>query len=529
MDRRVITVALTVAVVGVAAAVTLPAIATTTPDRPGGTAATAPAVPAEMLAALSRDLNLTSGQARARLARDAWATRTTANLRQTLGTAYAGAWVTNEAPGLVVAVSDPAAARTVRAAGARAKPVARSARQLNAMAGAMDARAAVMRPGVVGWYVDAPTNSVTVLATRSGMRAARAMVTATGVDPRGVRLVMTDSAPRLLTAAATPPGLGNGGADQGNGGADQGNGGNGAGNGNGNNGNGNGNGGGDGSNGNGNGGGNNGNGNGGAEVRGGDPYIINGQARCSVGFAVTGGFVSAGHCGEEGSEVTGLGGVVGPQQAVFEASSFPEDDFSFVATDDTVTPVGEATAEEGEQGANLGPVPVNGAQEAPIGAAVCKFGSTTGVTCGEITALDVTVRFNDPTDGAGVVAVNGLIGTDVCAEPGDSGGSLLAGDQAQGVVSGGSGNCQQSGETFFQPVTEILDTLGVELVTADGDAGAGDAGAGDAGGGAADAGGAGDAAGMNGGGAAGDGMNNGGMNDGGMNDGGLNGGGMHGG
>ena len=55
--------------------------------------------------------------------------------------------------------------------------------------------------------------------------------------------------------------------------------------------------------------------------------------------------------------------------------------------------------------------------------------------------------------------------TNVCAEPGDSGGSWLSGNQAQGVTSGGSGNCTSGGTTFFQPVNEILGRYGLTLVT----------------------------------------------------------------
>jgi len=57
--------------------------------------------------------------------------------------------------------------------------------------------------------------------------------------------------------------------------------------------------------------------------------------------------------------------------------------------------------------------------------------------------------------------VTGMIRTNVCAEPGDSGGSLVAGNGAQGVTSGGSGNCTVGGTTYFQPVNEILDTYGL--------------------------------------------------------------------
>ena len=41
---------------------------------------------------------------------------------------------------------------------------------------------------------------------------------------------------------------------------------------------------------------------------GGDPYYINGNVRCSIGFSVHGGFVSAGHCGGVGSSVAGWDG-----------------------------------------------------------------------------------------------------------------------------------------------------------------------------------------------------------------------------
>ena len=37
--------------------------------------------------------------------------------------------------------------------------------------------------------------------------------------------------------------------------------------------------------------------------------------------------------------------------------------------------------------------------------------------------------------------------------------------QAQGVTSGGSGNCTVGGTTYFQPVNEILSAYGLSLVT----------------------------------------------------------------
>ena len=59
--------------------------------------------------------------------------------------------------------------------------------------------------------------------------------------------------------------------------------------------------------------------------------------------------------------------------------------------------------------------------------------------------------------------VNGLIDTDVCAEPGDSGGSLFDGSSAVGLTSGGSGDCSSGGETFFQPATSALSALGASI------------------------------------------------------------------
>ncbi|SEQ43136.1 streptogrisin C, partial [Streptomyces radiopugnans] len=47
--------------------------------------------------------------------------------------------------------------------------------------------------------------------------------------------------------------------------------------------------------------------------------------------------------------------------------------------------------------------------------------------------------------------------------PGDSGGSYISGNQAQGVTSGGSGNCRTGGTTYHQPVNEILSAYGLTL------------------------------------------------------------------
>ncbi|GIG40322.1 S1 family peptidase [Cellulomonas phragmiteti] len=181
------------------------------------------------------------------------------------------------------------------------------------------------------------------------------------------------------------------------------------------------------------------------DVIGGNAYYINARSRCSVGFAVQGGFVTAGHCGAVGAPTTSPTGT-------FRGSSFPGNDYAWVQVASGNTPLGLVNNYSG------GTVRVTGSQQAAVGAYVCRSGSTTGWRCGTVQAYNTSVRYSQGT-------VSGLIRTTVCAEPGDSGGSLVAGTQAQGVTSGGSGNCRTGGTTYFQPVNEILQAYGLRLIT----------------------------------------------------------------
>jgi streptogrisin C len=181
------------------------------------------------------------------------------------------------------------------------------------------------------------------------------------------------------------------------------------------------------------------------DIVGGNAYFIGSGTRCSVGSAVTaGGFVTAGHCGNTGASTTQPSGS-------FAGSSFPGNDYAWVRAAAGNTPRALVNRYPGT-------VSVAGSQAAGVGASVCRSGSTTGWHCGTIAALNSSVTYPQGT-------VTGLIRTNVCAEPGDSGGSLLAGNQAQGVTSGGSGNCSSGGTTFFQPVNEILAVYGLTLTT----------------------------------------------------------------
>ncbi|MFD3533077.1 S1 family peptidase [Streptomyces sp. NPDC058664] len=183
---------------------------------------------------------------------------------------------------------------------------------------------------------------------------------------------------------------------------------------------------------------------------GGDPYYT-GNVRCSIGFSVHGGFVTAGHCGRAGAAVRGWDGSA---MGTFQGSSFPGDDYAYVSIHSgwwTVPVV-----------LGWGTVPdrlVRGSAEAPVGASVCRSGSTTRWHCGTVLAKNQTVNYSQG-------AVHQMTKTSVCAEGGDSGGAFISGDQAQGVTSGGWGNCSTGGETWFQPVNEILGRYGLTLHTA---------------------------------------------------------------
>jgi hypothetical protein len=137
----------------------------------------------------------------------------------------------------------------------------------------------------------------------------------------------------------------------------------------------------------------------------------------------------------------------------FQGSSFPGNDYSFVATN------GSWSTSPVVNGYGNGDVRVAGSSTAGVGQSVCRSGSTSGWHCGTIEATNQTVNYAEGT-------VFGLTETNACAEPGDSGGSWVSGDQAQGVTSGGSGDCSSGGTTFFQPVNEILSAFNLSLITA---------------------------------------------------------------
>ncbi|MFE9643160.1 S1 family peptidase [Streptomyces sp. NPDC006365] len=198
-------------------------------------------------------------------------------------------------------------------------------------------------------------------------------------------------------------------------------------------------------------------------LNGGEPLLA-GAGRCSAGFNVTNGranfILTAGHCGPEGT--TWFSDTQGTQQVGTTVDGeFPGSDYSLIRYDTgTVLEGPDVVAVGNGEG-----VRITGAADPAVGQEVFRSGSTTGLRSGEVTGLDATVNYPQGT-------VTGLIETTVCAEPGDSGGPLFANGTALGITSGGNGDCDNGGTTFFQPVTKALDSLGVQLA-ADPDAAGG--------------------------------------------------------
>ncbi|QIP87210.1 S1 family peptidase [Streptomyces sp. Tu 2975] len=184
-------------------------------------------------------------------------------------------------------------------------------------------------------------------------------------------------------------------------------------------------------------------------ISGGDAVYASGW-RCSLGFNVRSGstyyFLTAGHCTDgagtwytNSSRTTSIGPTTG--------SSFPGNDYGIVRYSNT------SLSHPG----TVGGTDITSAANATVGMSVTRRGSTTGTHSGTVTGLNATVNY-----GGGDI-VYGMIRTNVCAEPGDSGGPLYSGSRAIGLTSGGSGNCSTGGTTFFQPVTEALSRYGVSV------------------------------------------------------------------
>ncbi|MFJ9864783.1 S1 family peptidase [Streptomyces sp. NPDC101165] len=302
-------------------------------------------------------------------------------LVEDLGSDAAGSYYDARTKSLVVNVLDATAARSVRAAGAKARIVAHSLAELDGARATLKKDATI--PGT-SWATDPVTDKVVVTADRT-VSAGEWAKLGKVVDGLGAKAELKRSKGEFK-----------------------------------------------------------------AFIAGGDAITGSG-GRCSLGFNVVKDgqpyFLTAGHCTEAISSWSDSSGkVIGKN----EQSSFPGNDFGLVKYTSGVDHPSEVDLYNGSA------QQITGAAEATVGMKVTRSGSTTKVHDGTVTGLNATVNYSEGT-------VSGLIQTDVCAEPGDSGGSLFSGSSAIGLTSGGSGDCTSGGETFFQPVTEALSATGAQI------------------------------------------------------------------
>ncbi|MEV5373851.1 S1 family peptidase [Streptomyces albogriseolus] len=341
-----------------------------------------------LLDAMRRDLGLTRAEAEDRLAAERRATALAPQARKTAGSAYGGAWFDARSGRLTVAVTPDADATTVRSLRESGATV-RTVEHTERLLNRVKSRLDRLDApaGVASWSVDPAANTVVVNVVED-RRADN--------DVRAfVRKARAAGPVTVRTVADAPSTFA-------------------------------------------------------AGTVGGDPYYT-GNVRCSIGFSVHGGFVTAGHCGGAGQQVRGWdGSYIGN----FQGSSFPDNDYAWVNVGSGwwTVPVVLGWGTVSDQ-------LVRGSAEAPVGASICRSGSTTHWHCGRVLAKNETVNYAQGS-------VHQMTKTSVCAEGGDSGGSFISGDQAQGVTSGGWGNCSSGGETWFQPVNEILNRYGLTLHTA---------------------------------------------------------------
>ncbi|MEU5909594.1 S1 family peptidase [Micromonospora sp. NPDC047527] len=183
--------------------------------------------------------------------------------------------------------------------------------------------------------------------------------------------------------------------------------------------------------------------------------IYGGGGRCSLGANVRSGstyyVVTAGHCTTavsawyaDSAQTTVLG--------TRTATSYPGNDYGLIRYTGRI-------AHPSAVYTYPGLLTINSHGSAYVGQAVCRSGVTTGVRCGTVTGLNQTVNYG------GGNSVSGLIRTNICAEPGDSGGPLYVASTGVilGILSGGSGNCTSGGVSYYQPIGEVLAAYGLTL------------------------------------------------------------------
>ncbi|HEY0448843.1 S1 family peptidase [Actinophytocola sp.] len=175
-------------------------------------------------------------------------------------------------------------------------------------------------------------------------------------------------------------------------------------------------------------------------ISGGDAITGSGS-RCSLGFSTTGNTgITAGHCT---SAIPSWSDANGAYYGPSVGASFPGNDYGLIRND------GGLPQPDNVNLYNGGYQDITGAADPYQGLSVCKSGSTTGLTCGTVTATGLTICYAQG-------CVSNMAQSDAYVQPGDSGGSWFSGSTAVGITSGMGG-----GYSYFQPVVPGLNMFGV--------------------------------------------------------------------
>ncbi|MFD3488367.1 S1 family peptidase [Streptomyces sp. NPDC058665] len=190
------------------------------------------------------------------------------------------------------------------------------------------------------------------------------------------------------------------------------------------------------------------------EVRGGDVLYSGTGTRCTVGFNARSGStfygLVTGRCAQ-GATNWYADAALTVFVGTTAGSSFPVNDYALIRyTSTSVVFPGEVTLGSG------GAQDITGAANPTVGQSICHAGRVSGVHCGTVTAVNVTIQYPEGT-------VSGLFRSNICSEPGDVGGPAFSGTTALGVIVATTGNCSSGGVTYYQPIMEWLSVYGLSV------------------------------------------------------------------
>ncbi len=376
------------------------AVATAQPDQ-------APGLPAELVAAVTRDLKISPDEYlhRAELAQQVAAFATTA--QRQYPAVFGGSWLDDAGKAVVALAQGPGADEAKKAAesaGFEVRNVAKSEAALRGEKSAferwLEGQPEAVRSMVRGAVVDTVNNAIAVRVDQAGLPMPNF------IDPARV-IVM---APPVAGEQATLQAGDIAGDARG-------------------------------------------------ALAGGDGYAsVAGRSslRCSLGFNGTdrnGNTVNitAGHCNPDipsagSGNAAGVyemnGDRLGAQLGVFQKSVLGEQDYSIIRINDQAK---DRFANNGVRAPGAAPIPVEGVATPVVGAPVCKSGARTGFSCGIVNAVDQTVQVGDRE-------LTQSFSANICALPGDSGGPIVTGRLALGISSASS--------VADYPICEIPNLIG---------------------------------------------------------------------